>query len=517
MAYVVMDDIRDKSTIEGDEEEDIRKMKTQETDEDGGPIQKCNSMVDRQSSYSRDETFEEDNQDGTEAGNVAEARVQMTEDVFSVQVQEPDMDSQTYKLKNVDKEANEEADFKSEATAEEENKMSDSKIRQEKTAELSESFSGSPTTDIKSNRTVDDDVENATPNMRSFRTEEDLEEPDVYTSATYKSTTIVFKTYNVRVHEKNKVPVSKMIGCLPSEPIIKRIGQCTLMGRGDNQDISLYDIIASRDHVKFEVLSERGKSVVKATNVSNSKAITLGGRQLGPQQHAVLNSNDEMTVGCFTFIVEISPGDPRAQHYEIKFVDISSASTSIPPQPPRGQILYSDPMAANGTANPSMNYSQHVLQGQYPYGQYAPGFIPHHMEMQGSPPVYQVFAQASQDMTFMPQGYPQTAGNRFAQVSQGMDQRYHPGLQGMHGHHQGFPNMGQGIPGHQGFQNIGQGHGHSYQHLGQGMPQNWQNPQLLQQMANLNLNPTRMPQENDEYPCLVAELPQNSHPPTGKM
>ena len=139
---------------------------------------------------------------------------------------------------------------------------------------------------------------------------------------------VIWKLLDVRPHAKNTEPISKMIHLLPAESITKNLDEWTLFGRGENVDVYLHDLLSSRKHAEFTITkdSRKGESsrvIATIRNKSDTKKIKVNGnRELPPGGVCELHSNDQISLGVFTFLIEIVPGDSRSRKYELKFLNI---------------------------------------------------------------------------------------------------------------------------------------------------------------------------------------------------
>ncbi len=276
------------------------------------------------------------------------------------------------------------------------------------------------------------------------------------------NTKVILKISNIRSHPKNTDPFSKMIDSLPSEVVKKSIGQSSIFGRGEKVDVYLHDLLSSRRHIKLDVVKDRRGFLVEVMNISETKAIRLNGaREVRPNETVILENNDQLTIGCFTFLTEIAEGDPRSTQYELKFVNIFNASSHIS-HPTENPVLY------------ARQNSPQVQQQQYAYNQphARPDFYP--MQIRGPYP-------------YMPEYMPQAGYVQDPYAQYQMQQMRMPPM----------PSMNP-MPG--------------YQMPQQQLPQSRQqhNPYysiLNQPMANMSLqNRARMPTEHDEmYGTQVAE------------
>ena len=152
----------------------------------------------------------------------------------------------------------------------------------------------------------------------------------------FQAPKVIWKLVDVRPHAKNTEPVSKMIHLLPAEGIVKSLGQWALFGRGENVDVYLHDLLSSRKHADFTITkdSRKGDSqriIATIRNKSDTKKIKINGnRELRSGEVCELHNNDQITIGVFSFLIEIVPGDSRSKKFELKFVNI--IPTAIPPQ-----------------------------------------------------------------------------------------------------------------------------------------------------------------------------------------
>ena len=139
-----------------------------------------------------------------------------------------------------------------------------------------------------------------------------------------------------------------MIHLLPAESITKDLGEWALFGRAENVDIYLHDLLSSRKHAEFTITNDcqKGESnrlVATIRNKSDTKKIKVNGNrelQLGDMYQ--LHSNDQISLGAFTFLIEIVQGDNRSKKYELKFVNCIPATMQ-----PQGYLpsLYALPPA----------------------------------------------------------------------------------------------------------------------------------------------------------------------------
>ena len=155
----------------------------------------------------------------------------------------------------------------------------------------------------------------------------------------------------MRPHQKNVDPVSKMLHLLPAEAIVKGIGQWTLFGRGENVDVYLHDLLSSRKHAEFTITRDNRNEnsqrfVAMIRNKSELKKIKVNGnRELNSGEVYELRNNDQISIGVFTFIIEIVRGDSRSKKYELKFAlqalpsVMPYPSSEIPQNPPESRRM----------------------------------------------------------------------------------------------------------------------------------------------------------------------------------
>ena len=197
---------------------------------------------------------------------------------------------------------------------------------------------------------------------------------------------VIWKLLDVRPHAKNTEPISKMIHLLPAGSITKGLGEWALFGRGENVDVYLHDLLSSRKHAEFTITkdSRKGESnrlVATIRNKSDTKKIKVNGnRELQSGDVYELRSNDQISLGVFTFLIEIVQGDNRSKKYELKFLNIIHAAMqpqgylpSLYAMPPPMQL----PSMQHGAAPINMHEGmgpfnaphQVIYPVQYPYGQ----------------------------------------------------------------------------------------------------------------------------------------------------
>ena len=139
---------------------------------------------------------------------------------------------------------------------------------------------------------------------------------------------VIWKLVEVRAHAKNTDSISKMIHLLPVESISKGLGEWTLFGRGENVDVYLHDLVSSRKHAEFTFTSDNRKKdshrlVATLRNKSDTKKIKVNGnKELASGEVYELRNNDQISIGVFTFLIEIVPGDSKSKKYEVKFLNI---------------------------------------------------------------------------------------------------------------------------------------------------------------------------------------------------
>eukprot|EP00794_Sanderia_malayensis_P009177 gene9177-10151_t len=357
-----MEDIKDKETAETDEGKNTNEDK----------VEPCSaSRYDRQSSFKKNETIEQDfpsmslkNDERGEISCIQEAEGDLEKKMH-------DKDRENVASKDIPSEHNA-SDISSSRTAEEEDDIDAEKnvMKMQKTVDFEDSSKGQPDIDIKGCKTVDEDEPGG--NGRVVNVNEQRPRRDTLTN-----TKIIFKVSKVMSHPKNKDSSSMMIKSLPSELVKKLLSQLTIIGRGEGVDVYLHDMLSSRRHGQLNIAKDRRGFVVQLTNISDTKVIKLNGnRNISPQQTVELATNDQLTIGCFTFLLEIVLGDSESTQYELKFNDICSndvkitqpsESHAIYPQPPGNAQLPRQPVYGYGQPRAAMyNPDQGPqLQGQY--------------------------------------------------------------------------------------------------------------------------------------------------------
>lgn len=205
-----------------------------------------------------------------------------------------------------------------------------------------------------------------------------------------RNTKVIWKVSNVRPHDKNKDPVSVVLANLPSEPVAKSLGEWTLFGRGEKVDVYLHDMLSSRKHANIRVTKDqrnraRPRFVVEMENVSDRKAFKVNGnREVLPGTIYELQNNDQVSIGAFTFLIEIVPGDARSVGYEIKFlITVPSANVS---NPIGGNFIYSrdeqnPPVSFHPGRMPYQPFPNPSFSGNH-QRQFQPG-VDHYQQMNG--------------------------------------------------------------------------------------------------------------------------------------
>ena len=365
----------------------------------------------------------------------------------------------------------------------------------------------------------------------------------------------------MRPHDKNKDPVSVVLANLPSEPVAKSLGEWTLFGRGEKVDVYLHDMLSSRKHANVRVTKDQRnragpRFVVEMQNVSDRKAFKVNGnREVLPGTVYELQNNDQVSIGAFTFLIEIVPGDARSVRYEIKFlITVPSANVSNPiggnfiysreeQNPPvsfhPGQMTYRPFPDPGFSGNHQRQFQPGADNYQQINGPRQPGFVPQQPGFFSQQPVLgqqqAAFAQqhglAQHQPGFMPQpaGYGQQQPG-FVQQQPGFAQQQagygQPGYgQPESGSQQ--PGFGQHQPGFGPYQSMHPQFARPPQLLYDPRSGQWvqimpgaQQPRVpVSEMAGMDINrQPRVPQENDEsysvqsqegFPLKETRLPKD--------
>ena len=156
-----------------------------------------------------------------------------------------------------------------------------------------------------------------------------------YTFSECRNTLVIWKISGVKEYPKNQEPISKILGSLPTNKIIKEIDEWTLLGRGENVDVYLHDILSSRKHANFRIRrdtrdSRNPRLFAEIQNLSTSKVVTVNGnKEIKENQIMELTNNDQISIGIFTFLIEIVKGGSKSSHYEIEFRNILQSSAPM--------------------------------------------------------------------------------------------------------------------------------------------------------------------------------------------
>ena len=143
---------------------------------------------------------------------------------------------------------------------------------------------------------------------------------------------MIWKVHAVRPHQKNS-PALTIIKSLPSAVITNELGKWVLLGRGETVDVYFHDVTSSRFHANFTVTRDRNSQrfVAKIMNRSASKKVIINGKtELKTNEVYELNQNDLVSIGVFTFLLEIVPGNNQSRNYALEFIDITGESMQIP-------------------------------------------------------------------------------------------------------------------------------------------------------------------------------------------
>lgn len=143
-----------------------------------------------------------------------------------------------------------------------------------------------------------------------------------------QNTRVIWKILDVRSHPKNG-PIPNIKRSLPSDLIIRDEDHWIVFGRGENVDVYLHDILSSRLHAKFRVTRDTGSAtsqrfLAQIKSISQTKPVMINGNtKIGMNEISELRNNDKVSIGSFTFLIEIVPGNISSKHYEILFYDIA--------------------------------------------------------------------------------------------------------------------------------------------------------------------------------------------------
>ncbi len=246
----------------------------------------------------------------------------------------------------------------------------------------------------------------------------------------------------------------------------RRIGESLSFGRGEKIDVYLHDCTASKRHLELKVIARQRTFTVQIKNISETKLVKLNStRKIESNQSISLENNDQLTIGCFTFLVEIAPGDEVSTLYNITFKTIVDTGGCRPQSPG----IYGQPAQ---------------LEPQYqPFGYGQP-----------NPPQGDPFQRFTTPMQYGYYPAPPRAAMFPADISQ----------QQLHGTPLGYQHMPrqQYLPQQQYLQQqppYTQQQQHLYPPQQQQYPQQQQQQLALQQqMNNMSLRPRRMAEEHDE-------------------
>ncbi|XP_065066237.1 uncharacterized protein LOC135692126 isoform X2 [Rhopilema esculentum] len=315
-----MDKTNNKDQPEKKDDEDVCKVETNL--DDSKEKEPCSpTKAERQISFCRKLTEEKDGVEGSKTGSHP-----------GQHLVEQETAGQSWMMKNVLKEVEEIGNITGSATDEGEGATGKDLVRQSATEE----------DDIRKLKTEEDDensvlVEGTCANPADFRAWKTSEGNDKEedTQQECRNTLVIWKISGVKEYSKNQEPISKILGSLPTNKIIKEIDEWTLLGRGENVDVYLHDILSSRKHANFRIRrdtrdSKNPRLFAEIQNVSISKIVIVNGnKEIKENQIMELANNDQISIGIFTFLIEIVKGGSKSSQYEIEFKNILQSSAPM--------------------------------------------------------------------------------------------------------------------------------------------------------------------------------------------